>query len=725
MGSEVRVAKSACRSCITYCPVEVTIQGREVLGVEPNYEAPLYEGFICPKGRALKQAHNEPSRLLHHLKRLPDGHFEPISSERLVEEISTRLQRILQERGPRAIATFLGGPSTEQPASGALMFSFLQAIGSDSFYYVNTIDQPGDFIANALHGTWAGGHPRPEKLEVFLLIGSNPVISKQYFSQNPGRQIKRMVRGGARLIVIDPRRTETARHAHLHLQCIPGEDPTILAGLIHLILAAGQVDQPFVAANAAGLAALSEAVADFTPSYVAARAGIPEQQLREAARLLGEAGCGEIGSGVGPSMATRGVLSSYLIRCLRTLRGFWGQEGDEAVRPPVLLPPREYKAQPNPPYPAWGFGRTMRVRGLQQSVAGLPVAALCEEILTPGEDQIRAMVLHAGAILTWPQTELVKRALRSLELLVVHDVEWPLSPTAALADYVIATRKTFEMPLISQQNELVGITHHGYGWVEPYAAYHPALFDAPEGSDLLEAWQIYYRVAQRLGIQLKCCGFFSDPQTAPLIDMQHEPTTDDLYELMCSGSAVPLSEVKRHPNGKVFDEARAIIGPRDPGCTARLDLGNGVMLGQLRAVRAESISQRRGTNAEYPYLYIPSRIQNATNAGYRPTGVLKRGYNPAYLHSSDLAQLGLRPGDQVEIRSRHGRIVAFVAADDDLRPGVMAMAHGFGKGPGQDYDPRRDGANVNNLLHWEDDYDPYTGMPRMGALPVAIAAVAG
>ena len=276
------------------------------------------------------------------------------------------------------------------------------------------------------------------------------------------------------------------------------------------------------------------------------------------------------------------------------------------------------------------------------------------------------------------------------------------------------------MPLISQQNELVGITHSGYGWVEPYAAYHPALFDAPEGSDMLEAWQIYFRVSQKLGIQLKCCGFFGDPSTAPEMDMSREPTTDDIYELMCADSAVPLSEVKKHPNGKVFDEARATILPRDADCTARLDLANATMLEQLGAIRAESITARRGTNEEFPFLYIPSRIQNSTNAGYRPRGVIKSGYNPAYLHSSDMEKLGVRLGDAVEIRSRHGKIIGIVATDDDLRPGVMAMAHGFGKAPGQDSDPRRDGANVNALLHWEDDFDPYHGMPRMGAVPIAI-----
>ena len=129
-----RVARSACRSCTTYCPINVTIEDGRVQKIETNRDAPIYDGFICPKGYALKDAHNDPKRLTHHLKRLPDGSHVPISSEQLVAEISDKLRTIIAERGPRAVSTFLGGANTNQPASGALQFSFLHAIGSDSFY---------------------------------------------------------------------------------------------------------------------------------------------------------------------------------------------------------------------------------------------------------------------------------------------------------------------------------------------------------------------------------------------------------------------------------------------------------------------------------------------------------------------------------------------------------------------------------------------------------------
>jgi len=709
----IEVRTSTCRACSAYCPIEVTIDDGRILKVDGNRAAPLYEGFICPKGRALPAMHNDPNRLTHCLKRQPDGSFKPISSAQAVDEITDKVSDLIARYGPRSIAGFNGGPSVEQPASAPLMLLFLRAIGSPMAFSAATFDQPGINIANALHGTWAGGRMRPENWEVFLLIGGNPIISKQYFGQNPGNQLKAFLKQGAKLIVIDPRRSETARKAHVHLQSIPGEDPAIVAGLIHLVIAKGWVNREFVARNAQGFDELARAVSAFTPDYVAQRAGIKPEDLLEAARIIGHAKAGDFGCGTGASMATRGSLTAYLMLCLQTLRGFWAPEGQEAAQPRVLLPRVKFKAQPRAPYPAWGFGEKLRVRGLQQSVAGLPSGGLAEEILTPGEGQIRALFLHGGAMLSWPQQDLTIRALRALELLVIHDVE--LSPTARMAHYVIATRMGFEVPAISMVGEISSLLHPGYGWCEPYGAYQPALVDPPEGADVLESWQIYYRMARKLGLKLQM------GSGKPPLDMEHEPTTDDIYEYLCRGSAVPLSEVKKYPNGHIFDQARETVGPRDPDCTARLELANSTMMAELATVRAEDIAARRKTSADFPFLLIPRRMQNVTNAAYRPPGVLRKPYNPLFMNPADLDRLGIRDEDLVEVRSRGGRVAAVVQGDRSMRPGVVALTHGFGRNPGEGSDPRKDGANVNQLTRVDDDYDPYTGIPRMGALPVAVA----
>jgi anaerobic selenocysteine-containing dehydrogenase len=534
--------------------------------------------------------------------------------------------------------------------------------------------------------------------------------------------LKELELAGMRMIVIDPRRTETARRAAVHLQAIPGEDPTVLAGLIHLIFARDGVDEDFVAENAEGVEALREAVAGFTPDYVAARAGLSQHDLVAAARILIEAQGGDTAPGVGTSMATRGTLTSYLALCIQTLRGHWSREGDPVSRPKVLTPRREWRAQPTPPFPAWGFGVQTSVRGLQQTVAGMPTAALPDLMMSEGPDRIRALFLHGGAYYAWPDTNKTVKALDELDLFVMHDVEF--SGTAAHADYVIATYDQLETPAMSALNESVGDLHPGYDWNEPYAFYHPALLPPPEGAELMESWQIYYRVAQKLGLPLSYI-VYGGARTEPVaFDMENEPTADDIYEMICNGSAVPLSEVKKHPHGAIFDKAREVVGPRDPECTARLQLADAVMLEQLAEVRAEDPLARRRTGSDYPFQLVCRRMQGSTNSAPRPEGVIRTGYNPLWMHPVDMAALDVRNGDEVEIRSRHGAIPGFVEADADMRPGVVAMTHGFGPKPNTNYDPRRDGSNINLLLSWHDDPDPYHGMPRMSAVPVAVRAKA-
>jgi anaerobic selenocysteine-containing dehydrogenase len=702
------------------CPISVTVHEGKVLKVEGDREAPLYGGFSCPKGRALPAQHHAPNRLLHSLKRLPDGRRVPISSDELVEEIAQRLSQIIDAHGPRSVAAFLGGGVMEQPAASGLMLSLLRAIRSPMMFSSGTIDQPGLILAQALHGIWEGGRVHPSQWDVFLVSGGNPVVSKQYLPQNPAQQLKSITKTGTKLIVIDPRRSETARRAAVHLAIIPGEDPTVLAGLIHLIFALDGVDRSFVAENAEGLDELRQVTRAFTPDYVASRAGISEKDLIAAAQILAQSRGGETGLGTGASMATRGTLSSYLALCIQTLRGFWAREGDPIARPRVLLPRHIFKAQPSPPQRAWGFG-LQTVRGLQQTVAGMPAAALPELMLSNGNDRVRALFLHGGAMYTWPQQNRTIEALSALDLLVMHDVE--LTATSAMAHYVIATRKQLEVPAISHFSEVTGRIHHGYDWSEPYAMYQPATVDPPEGSDLMESWQIYYRLAQRLGLELDYVDFTGTSPAPVKIDMDREPTTDDLYELFCRNSVIPLSRVKQYPHGALFDEARDVVRPRDAACSARLQLANPAMMEELRLVRQENILARRKTCPDYPYLLITRRMQNSTNSGGRVDGIIKTGYNPAFMHPADMQQLALVSGSMVEIKSRHGTITGFVEPDADLRPGVVAMTHGFGAQYGKVYDPRRDGANVNQLLSWEDDNDPYCGIPRMSAVPIAVEAV--
>ncbi len=727
----MRETKSAiCRLCPAFCPILVTIEDGRAVEVTGDPEAPLYGGYSCPKGRALPEQHASPSRLLRSLKR--EAHcFAPIASERAITEVAERVERIVAEHGPRAVALYIGTNSLPYPASAQLASAWLRALGSRMLFSSNTIDQPGKQIAMALHGAWHAGGQAFASAESWLVVGQNPLISKigALPMQNPGRQLTEALVRGLKLIVIDPRRTETARRAHVHLQPRPGEDPALLAAMLQVIFAEGLADAEFLRENAVGAEDLRAAVAPFTPEAAAARAGVPAAEIVRAARAFAHARRGGGAAGTGPAFATRGNLTEYLTLCLITVCGFWPRAGDAASRLNVLLPPYAPKAQPFAPYPARGGGEKLRVRGLENCAAGLPTAALADEILLEGEGSVRALfVLGGNPMMAFPDQRKTEAALEKLDLLVTFDPE--LSATSRLADYVIAPKLTLETPGMSQSAEALKYFGANVGYAAPFAQYAPALAAPPAGAELIEDWEFFYGMAQRMGLALTIVGFYGwgahleSPLVVTKLDMQRKPTSDELYEVFTRGSRIPLAEVKRHPHGRVFDEVQGVVAPRELACTARLQLAAPEMLGELAEVVAEDWRARHET-AAFPFRLIPRRSNFFVNSSGRSLPSLTRGkpWNPAHAHPEDLAALGLASGDIVRIRSRHDAALAVIEADDTLRRGVVAMTHAFGGNPNEPEDPRALGTPLGRLLRDDDEYDPISGIPRMGALPVAIERV--
>jgi anaerobic selenocysteine-containing dehydrogenase len=469
-------------------------------------------------------------------------------------------------------------------------------------------------------------------------------------------------------------------------------------------------------------------VRDYTPEYVAERAGVPAEDIVRTARVFagGERGCAI--AGTGPSFATRGTVTEYLCLSLNTLCGRWAREGDRVPRPGVMLPAHIARAQPIPPFPGWGHGERMRVRGLGMSAAGLPTAALSDEILLEGEGQVKALIcIGANPISAWPDQRRTRAALDKLDLLVAFDCE--LSATAELADYVIAPQLSFETPGMTQAVE--GLKYYGFGLglPQPWAQYSPRLVDPPAGSELVEEWEFFRGLAERMGIDLRIMSSFrsgsyvESPSDFIAIDHADPPTTEAILAGMVRTARVPLAEVMRHPNGRLFTEVDDRVQPREPGNTDRLQLGAPHIMQELRAIRAEDYEALR-RDRDYPFLLVSRRANNILNSIGRTLPSLTRGrpYNPLYVHPDDLAGLGLSDGDGILIRSARDAIPALVEADDTLRRGVVAMNQGFGGQPDEDHRYREIGSSTNRLMAADEDFDPITGIPRMGAIPVALAA---
>lgn len=327
----------------------------------------------------------------------------------------------------------------------------------------------------------------------------------------------------------------------------------------------------------------------------------------------------------------------------------------------------------------------------------------------------------------WPDQLKTYDAMRALDLLVTLDMK--MSATSALADYVIAPKLSLETPGLSVSMEAIEQTYVAMGYSEPYAQYSPKIVDPPPGSDVIEEWEFFYGLSQRMGLALQLyparaeAGVLRQRREIAKLDMEHKPTTDEIFAMLMAGSRVPLEEVVRHPHGAIFDSDPLSVAPADPDAADRLDVGNDTMLAELAEARAEPAESREV--AGRPFRLVSRRLPNVYNSSGRDIDALtRRGrYNPAFLHPDDLAAIGVEPGGVVRIESERAAILGIAEAAPELRRGVISMAHCFGDAPERDGELRAIGSNTGRLVDTERDYDPYTGIPRMSAIPVSIEAL--
>ncbi len=712
--AEVKTA--ICRFCHAFCGVNVTFEGGRPVKVLGDIQNPMYHGYTCIKGRQLPEQHLHPERLLEPQKKV-GGRHKSIASEAALDEIANKLSQLIRDYGPRSVALYTGTYSFPYPAGAAMARAFMQAIDSPMSFTSGSIDQPGKPMALAFHGRWHAG-PQPfAESDVWMLVGANPVVSKwggipQY---NPGKRLHDALQRGMQMVVIDPRLTECARKAAVHLQCKPGEDPTILAGITHLIIREGWYDRAFVDAESSGFEDLKAVVAAFTPEYVARRAEVPADKLMDAARLFATGKRGMVTAGTGPNMAPRGTLTEYLVLVINTLCGRWVRAGEPMPNPFALLPTRLGRAQAEPKPPAFGYGTKLRVRNLGENAGGLSAAALADEILLGGEGQVKALLSVGGnPLVAWPDQLKTYDALKHLELSVCLDIK--MSATAKMSHYVIPPKLGLETPAMSMPNEGVWFYGMSTGYPEPYAMYQPALIDSPSNSDLLEEWEVFFGLARRMGLVLRLNG--------QALDMNHDYTTDELFDILTAGSRIPLSEVKKYPHGHIFSDPSIVVLPKEGGCDERLDIGNALMLEELRTVRGETLTGHAGYAGSFTFTHrlVSRRLNDVYNSSGRDIPkLMKNGrYNPAYMNPSDMETLGLHAGDVVEIASSRAKILGVVEEADDIRPGVISMAHAFGDAPTEDHKLFSIGSNTGRLTSVDEDYDPRTGMPVMSAIPVNV-----
>lgn len=713
---------SFCRLCLNGCALIVEVEDNVAVRVGGDKNNPVYRGFTCVKGREQGRLLADERRLRHSLKRQPDGSLRPIPVRDAIGEIAARLRSIIDESGPSAVAGYLGTFFAASAATMPLFGAFMGAIQSPMAFSPGTIDKPGKKIAQALHGSWGAPAVGFDDPEVILLVGSNPLVSFTGFPYgNPGKWLNERLAAGATLIVIDPRRCDVARRAHIHIQPRPGEDVAIIAAILQTVLEENLHDTAFVDQHCVGLDALIAALAPYRPEAAAARADIDPAQIRAVAQALGGTRRGYINAGTGPNMSGRGTLIEYLLLNLHTVCGYLLREGQQVRHAGALAAALTPRAEVLPHKPAYGFGTPLGVRGLANTAAGMPTGALADKILADHDDNpIRAMISCAGnPVGAWPDQRKTIAAMERLVLLVQID-PW-MSATARLADYVIAPRIWLEVAGTSQVLDWLTRNGTGYGQADPYAQYSAPILVPPADSDLIEEWEFFYELSRELGLSLSVAPDLGPDMPPVPLPMELKPTTDEVLEILARGSKVSLAEVKAIEGGAIFPGEPVFVGPGADH--EKFKLAHPDMIADLAAeaaalVPAEAVPGARGFRLLCRRMM---HVYNSSFVGALPSSA--RPYNPVFLAPDDLRMLAIEDGDTVEIRSDHDAICGVAMADETLRRGTVSMSFGFGSLPQDDPAFRLIGSNPSRLIRNDQVFDRYSGQPLMTNIAVDISRV--
>jgi anaerobic selenocysteine-containing dehydrogenase len=710
--TSLREEKSFCRICTGLCGTIVTLdEQHRVVAVRGDKDDPQTMGYICSKGASAPDFHNSPQRLLHPLKRMPDGRFVKIPLGQALQEIGDRFVEIVNRDGPEAVATFRGSGGFFPATVLNMLPDWLAAIGSPKNYSTLTIDQSAKTLGMARLGFWGAGKHRVQYSDVALLIGANPLVSiTQLDCRHPLKRIKEHKARGLKSIIIDPRRTETAKFADIFVQPLPGHDAAIVGSILRTIFKEGWHDGEFCEKYVADLAALRAAVEPFNPESVARQADIPVSQIREVAVAFARDGkIGIASSGTGPDMARHSNMTEHLIECLNVVCGRFIRVGEKITNIGFLFPNTQQRAQVMHLPRTWESEPKNRINGFGLLCGEMATSAMADDIARPGPGQIRFLLNHGGNPANCVPDQLkMTKALQSLELMVTVDPF--MTPSAELSHYVIPPKLMYEradLPMHIFETILFPTT---------YTRYTPKLSAVPRGSDLCDDWQIFWYLAKRLG---KTLHFHGVP-----LNMETQPRDEEVLAIVGHKAVVPWDEIKSRPDG-YFYEADVVALPADPANTDKFT----TMPADVKSELDDFIADKQVPGAvhsngqTFAFLLSSRRQRHRFNTvGYKLPG-LRRAmpYNVGYLNPSDMLALNIADGHWIEISSDHGTITVVVEADDSVRRGVVSLCHGFGTLPGRD-DYLNEGVSPNILISTDRNLQTINGTPRMSAIPVNIRA---
>lgn len=738
------VAFRTCPLCEATCglALEVDRDAHTVTKVRGDADDVFSHGFLCPKGVSIKELHDDPDRVRTPLIRQADGSFAAATWDEAFALIAEKLPAVAESGGRDAIAAYIGNPAAHSLAFLLYGKVLLKALGTRNIFSASTVDQYPKQAASALmFGTGTTiAIPDLDRTDFLLCLGANPLASNGSLMTAPdarGRLRAIRARGG-RIVVVDPRRSRTAAEADQHLAIRPGTDALLLMALLHVVFAEGLESLGALSDDHVdGLDEVRSLAADFPPEAVAAACGLDADEIRGVARAFAAAPSAVAYGRIGTTTQAFGTTASWLIDVLNAVTGNLDRAGG-AMFPLPSTGLQNSKGEPGRGRGA-RFGRwASRVRGLGEVFGELPVACLAEEIDTPGEGQVRALITVAGnPVVSTPNSDRLAAALDDLDFMVSLDIY--VNETTRHADVILPSPS----PLEKAHFDFV---FQGFA-VRNYANYSPPVLERPEG--LPDEWETVLRlvgVATGQGPDADI-GAIDDFVLRAAIGREvgdaHSPWHGrDVEECVAelaprTGTARLIDMMLRTgPYGLTLADLEAQphgidLGPLQPRMPAVLRTPSGKVelappslvadVPRLHAALAEHADSAGGI------VLIGRRDLRSNNSWMHNLPLLVRGPERCtlHVHPDDAARLGLTDGGQASVASRVGSLTAPVEVTADIRPGVVSLPHGWGHDQdGADMAVARAHAGVNsNVLTDEAEVEPLTGTAVLNGIPVTVAPV--
>ena len=710
------VHRRTCPLCEAMCGLTLEVDGDRVVSVRGDQADVFSRGYLCPKGVAVADIHHDPDRLRRPLRRSGND-FEEIGWDEAIAEASDRLARIQRRHGRDAVALYVGNPTVHSYSASFATLELVAGLGTRNVYSTASVDHlPHMFAAYHMFGNRALlPVPDLDRTSFLLVLGANPLASNGSLmsAPNAGRRLRDLRARGGRLVVVDPRRTQTARLADTHLAIRPGTDVLLLLALVRTVLHEDLGDLGALGDRIDGVDDLRWATEPFAPEDVAAPTGIDAEAIRKLAREFAAAPAAVCYGRLGVCTQRFGALCCWLMTALNAVTGNLDRTGGAMFTTPAADLVRLASLLGE----AGSFGRWQtRVRGLPEFGGELPLAALAEEIDTPGPGQIRGLVTVAGnPALSAPNARRLDAALGSLDFLVA--VDFYLNETTRHAHVILPG--TFALERDHYDLLLNALA------VRNVARYTRPLFEP--GPDARDDGRIMLDLA--VGAARRRRAYLSAVRVAAVRRVTPRRILATAIRfgphgagLNPFGSGLTLRRLERR--GTTID-----LGALEPGRLPRrlktkgrrIRLAPKLLLGDVS--RAEELLSEPVPEGSLQLITGRRQLRD-NNSWMHNFERLMRGRDRCTLlvNPADAARLGLEDGGQAVVRSRAAEVVAPVEVTDEIREGAVSLPHGYGHGrPGTRLHVANAHAGLRaNDLTDDTLLDELSGTTRMNGVPVSV-----